>query len=235
MGSDDRPMSEKIAADLRAQIAAGLIPPGTKLESIPSMAKRLGVSPTPIQNAWDMLKAEKYLVSHPGKGVFVRDRNPFVVDTAAYYDPVSRGVTYKLLEVAEVQAPADVAEALGEATAALRRRRTDRDGEPVELSWSYYPMSLVAGTPLTKRGKIPGGAPRVLAELGYPEREFVDRVSVRPPTPEEAESLDVPRGVPVLRQFRVVYSDNARPVEVSVIVKPGHLYELKYRQIIPSE
>lgn len=234
MGSDDRPLSEKLAADLRAEIVAGRIPPGTKLESIPKMADRLGISPTPIQNAWDMLKAEGYLVSQPGRGVFVRE-GPFVVDVAAYYDPASRGVTYKLLEVAEVQAPVDVAAALGEDAAALRRRRTDRDGAPVELSWSYYPLSIAVGTALTRRGKIPGGAPRVLAELGYPEREFVDRVSARPPTTEEAEGLDMPGEVPVLRQFRVVYSDDARPVEVSIIVKPAHLYELKYRQIIPAE
>lgn len=113
------------------------------------------------------------------------------------------------------------------------RRCTDRDGEPVELSWSYYPLSLVSETPLTRRGRIPGGVPRVLAELGYPEREFIDQISARPPTTEEAEELNMPAEVPVIRQFRVIYSYNARPVEVSVIIKPSHLYELRYRQVIP--
>lgn len=235
MTPDDRPLEERIAADLRAQIMAGLIPPGTKLESIPKVATRLGVSITAVQNAWEKLKAEHFLDSYRGKGVYVRRDGMVTVDAAAYYDPATQGVTYTLLDVAEVQAPADVAEALGEERAVLRHRRTDRGGEPVELSWSYYPMSLVAGTPLTGRGKIPGGAPRVLAELGYPQREFVDRVSVRPPTTEEAEGLGIPRGVPVIRQFRVIYSDHERPVEVSVIVKPGHRYELQYRQAIPAD
>ncbi|MET8140411.1 hypothetical protein ABZU32_08900 [Sphaerisporangium sp. NPDC005288] len=54
------------------------------------------------------------------------------------------------------------------------------DEEPVEVSWSYYPHSLVAGTALSRCGRIRGGAPAVLADL-------------------------------------------------------GHLYELKYQQLIPSE
>lgn len=231
---DSRDQSEKIAADLRAQIMAGLLPPGTQLPSVPTFAADRGVSTTAIQNAWRILKAEGYLVSQTGKGVYVRDRRQFVVDVAAYYEPASRGVTYTLLRVEQLRAPEDVAVALGEETAVLRHRRTDRDGDPVELSWSYYPTSVVAGTPLTGRSKIRGGAPAILTGLGYPEREFVDRISVRPPTTEEAEGLDLPEGVPVLRQFRVIYSDDRKPIEVSVIVKPGHLYELKYRQVIPG-
>ena len=49
------------------------------------------------------------------------------------------------------------------------------------------------------------------------------------PTTEEVEILDLPN-VPVIRQFRVIYSDSERPVEASVLVKGGHLYELLYRQ-----
>ncbi|MER7505953.1 UTRA domain-containing protein [Nonomuraea pusilla] len=73
-------------------------------------------------------------------------------------------------------------------------------------------------------------ASAVLAELGFPQREFTDRVSSRMPTPEEVEHLDIPDGVSVLRQFRVVYSDDDRPIEVTILIKPGHLYELRYRQ-----
>jgi GntR family transcriptional regulator len=49
------------------------------------------------------------------------------------------------------------------------------------------------------------------------------------PTAEEAALLQLP-DVPVLRQFRVVYSDDDRPVEASVLIKGAHLYELLYRQ-----
>jgi GntR family transcriptional regulator len=235
MRPDDRPQSQKIAADLRALIMAKRMEPGEKLPSTAQLAERYKAATATVQNAVKLLKDEGFVTSRTGAGVYVRDRQPFVVDVAAYYDPASRNVAYKLLGVSEVQVPEDVAEALGEDTAILRYRRTEREGEPVELSWSYYPLSLVAGTPLTGRSRIRGGAPAVLAELGYPEREFVDHISVRPPTSEEVEGLDLPEGVPILRQFRVIYSNDRKPIEVSIIVKPGHLYELMYSQVIPVE
>jgi GntR family transcriptional regulator len=105
----------------------------------------------------------------------------------------------------------------------------------VELSASYYPADIAAGTSLAKAVKIRGGAPQVLSNLGFPQRRFVDRVSARPPTVEEAKTLDLPDGTPVIRQLRVTYSDNQRPVEASVLIKGAHLYELLYRQTAETE
>lgn len=235
MKPDARPQVEKIAATLRAQIMAGLLPAGRKLTSIPKLAEEHGASTTTIQAAFRTLKAEGFLVSRAGAGVYVREGNPFTVRAAAYFTPADRGVTYKILDVAEGEAPADVAAALGEERAVCRCRLMLRADAPVELSRSYYPASIAAGTALAGRGKIRGGAPAVLAELGYPERGWTDRISGRAPTPEEVEVLEIPQGVPVLRQFRTVYSDDRRPVEVSVLIKPCHLYELEYDQAIPTE
>ncbi|EHK88712.1 GntR family transcriptional regulator [Saccharomonospora azurea SZMC 14600] len=39
----------------------------------------------------------------------------------------------------------------------------------------------------------------------------------------------------MIRQLRVIYSDNERPVEASVLIKGGHLYELLYRQTVEPE
>lgn len=236
MRPDDRPPSHKVAADLRAQIMAGRLVPDEKLPSTAQLAERYDVVTTTVQNAVKILKEEGFVTSKAGSGVYVRDRRPFVVDASAYYDPASRGVTYRLLSVVpDLEAPADVARSLGEDRAVLRHRMTLRGDEPLELSWSYYPLSIANGTPLAGRGKIRGGAPAVLAEAGYPEREFVDQVSSRLPTPEEAELLELPPGLTVLRQFRTIYSDDGRPVEVSILIKDAHLYELMYRQVIAED
>lgn len=232
MRPDERPQHEKIAATFRAQIMAGLLLPGSRMPSVPTLMEQLGVSNTAIVNAWDMLKGEGYLVSQPGKGVFVRERTPIAAPVTGYKDPQTWGLRYELLNVAEVEAPRDVAEALGEDRAILRFRQMFRGDEPCELSWSYYPLSLAHGTDLAGQGKIRGGAPRVLAEIGHPEHELADRVSARPPTPEEAELLELRAGIPVLRQFRVITSPAGRVVEVSVIVMGSHLYELNYRQAV---
>ncbi|MFF4417447.1 GntR family transcriptional regulator [Streptosporangium sp. NPDC001559] len=234
MKPDTRSQVEKIAATLRAQIMAGLLPAGHQLTSIPRLAEEYGASTTTIQSALRTLKAEGFLLSRAGAGVYVREGNPFTVRAAAYFNPADRGVTYKLLDVADGPAPVDVAAALGEDLAVCRCRLMLRGETPVELSRSYYPASIADGTVLAGRGKIRGGAPAALAELGYPERGWTDRISTRPPTPEEAEVLEIPQGVPVLRQFRTVHTDGERPVEVSVLIKPGHLYELEYQQTVDS-
>lgn len=231
--ADGRPRHQQIAAEIRAEIMAGDLKIGAKLPTTRELEARFGVTNTTIQDALQVLKNEGVLRGERGQGVFVRARKPHVVDVAAYFVPSPDGYTYKVLDVAEVRPPADVAEALGlaeEGTALLRHRMTLHKGEPVELNWSYYPLDIARDTDLMQRAKIRGGAPRVLAEVGFPERRFVDRVSVRPPTTAEVTALDLPATVSVICQMRVIYSDNDRPVEVTVMAKAGHLYELRYQQ-----
>ncbi|GAA3148313.1 GntR family transcriptional regulator [Nonomuraea salmonea] len=230
---DTRPKHQQIAAAIRADIMAGRLSPGEQLPSTQQLVSQYATANATVQRALSLLKDEGFLEGRPGKGVFVRAKQLAVVEVSSYFAPSPRGYSYELLRVDEVVPPADVAQALelndGD-KAVLRHRLLLLDGDPVELSWSYYPSSLVGGTPLTGSKKIKGGAPQVLADLGYPQREFTDLLSSRPPTVEEAEGLELPEGVPVMRQFRVIYSDDKRPVEVSVLVKGGHLYTLLYRQ-----
>lgn len=223
--ADDRSVEERIAADLRARIMAGRLPPGTRLESIPATAARLGVSQASVQHAWERLKTEGFLTSHRGKGVFARRDGIRAEDVATHHAP---GLVYTLLDVTEIKAPLDVAEALGEERVIVRFRRADRHGAPVELVWAYYPVSIAAGTLLAERTLINGGAPRLLAELGYAPQRFTGRLLGRPPTTEEAKTLGIPRGVPVLRQLRVAYADGGRPVEVCESVWPAHRCEVRY-------
>lgn len=235
---DDRPRHQQIAADLRDQIMRGALAPGGQLPSTAELVSRYAAANATIQRALSTLKAEGFLVSHVGKGVYVRDRRPLVIDAAAYITPTQGNVHYQLISVGNVTAPADVAEALalepGE-SAIVRTRVLFRDDQPVELSASYYPASIAVGTDLARRGKIRGGAPHVLAGLGFPQRSFVDRVSARPPTVEEAETLELPEGTPVIRQLRTIYSDEQRPVETSVLIKGAHQYELLYRVEIGAD
>ncbi|WP_281259368.1 GntR family transcriptional regulator [Actinomadura meyerae] len=220
-----------MAAEVRARIMAGDLLPGTQLPSTVHLVTEFGVSNTTVQKALAVLKAEGYLTSRQGKGVFVRDRQPFRVEIGAYLTPTPGGYSYELLQVEEVPAPNEVAEALaiGAGDRVLLRRRLLRHaGRPVEIERSYYPLELAAGTDLAGTQRIRGGAPRVLADLGWELRYFMDAVSSRMPTSEEIDLLALP-DVPVIRQFRVAYSHDDRPVEVSVLVKGSHLYELLYR------
>ncbi|WP_026423603.1 GntR family transcriptional regulator [Actinokineospora inagensis] len=230
---DPRPRHQQIAAEIRDLIMRGELVPGERLPSTSQLVERYGAANATIQHALKALKDEGFLDSHVGKGVFVRDRQPFVIDAAAYIAPEPGRFRYRLLSVDTVLPPKEIADGLRlapEDTAVVRTRLLLHDGQPVELSMSYYPGEIAAGTSLAQATKIRGGAPRVLADLGHPQHHFVDRISARPPTTDEIEALDLPDGTPVIRQLRVIYSHQDRPVEASTLIKGAHLYELQYRQ-----
>lgn len=235
---DVRPRHQQIAAELRDLIMRRELTPGSQLPSTAQLVARYGVANATIQHALKALKDEGLLDSRAGKGVYVRDRQPFVVDAAAYIAPETGRFRYDLLAVDTVVPPADIVEGLrlaSGATAVVRTRVLYQADQPVELSASYYPADIAANSVLGKATKIRGGAPEALAKLGFAQKVFVDRISARPPTVEEVEALDLPDGTPVIRQLRIVYSDNDRPVEASVLVKGAHLYELRYRQTVATE
>lgn len=216
----------------------GDLAPGAQLPSTSQLVAQYGAANATIQHALRSLKDEGLLDSRVGKGVYVRERQPLVIEAAAYIAPAPGRFRYQLLAVTNAVPPADVALGLRldpGATAVVRTRILFHDDQPVELSASYYPADIAADSRLARPAKIRGGAPLELAELGFPQRAFVDRISVRPPTAEEVESLDLPEGTPVIRQLRVVHSDGERPVEASVLIKGAHRHELLYRQTVASE
>lgn len=231
---DSRPRFQQIAAHIRALIMAGELPPGAQLPSTRQLMGQYDAASPTVQRALQDLKTEGFLTSRAGKGVYVRDRPPLVVRVGSYIPPSPTEYTSRLLGVVEAPPPADVAEALNlrDGIRVIRRHRIGLyNGEPLEVFWSYYPLDIAAGSPLASQAKIRGGAPAALATLGYPLRYFTDRVSARLPTTEEFEALDMPVDVPVLRQLRVMYSDT-RPVEVTIIIKGAHRYELLYRETV---
>ncbi len=233
---DQRPRHQQIAADLRAQIMAGDLPPGAQLPSTQHLVTDYSAANATIQKALSALKREGFLTSRAGKGVYVREGHSLVIGAGAYIPPTG-GYEYHVLDVRETVPPPEITAALhlpSDGPTVLRKRLLTRDGSPVELSWSYYPAEIAAGTRLAKRTRIMGGAPAVLLEAGLPQRSYVDRLSARLPTVEELEILDLPGDVPVLRQFRLVYTDDQRPVEASILIKGAHLHELRYEQAIPK-
>ncbi|MEU6326623.1 GntR family transcriptional regulator [Streptomyces sp. NPDC047049] len=244
---DHRPLHERIAADLRDEIMNGDLAPGAKVPSTAQLKERFAASNATVQKALGLLKDERLVVGRAGAAVTVRDHRQRTMRPASYMAPAADGERYrwlteaeklgtharsKLLRVAEVAPPADVSAALGlrdGGTALLRHQLLLIDDEPVELVSSYYPPEIARGTAIEERRKIRGGTPALLAELGYPPRVSVDRLSARVPTQEQFTALRLPGDLPVLRTLRVVHGDDAdRPIEVTVMVKAGHLYEMQY-------
>ncbi|MFJ8674311.1 MULTISPECIES: GntR family transcriptional regulator [unclassified Streptomyces] len=243
---DRRSLHERIAADLRDQIMCGDLEPGARLPSTAQLKTRFAASNATVQKALQLLKEERLVIGRAGSAVTVREHRQRTMRPASSTSPAGPGEPYrwlteavkpgsqarsKLLEVTETVPPCDVADALRLAnggTALLRRQILMIDDEPVELVKCYYPLDIARGTAITERRRIRGGTPTLLTELGYPPRFSIDRVSARVPTQEQYEALRLPGNLPILRTLRVVLSDHERPIEATVMVKAGHLYELQY-------
>src|SRR5260370_41308682 len=99
--NDNRPRHEQVAAELRAQILAGDFLPGEALPSKPRLVEQYGAANPTIQKAIQSLKEEGFLYSQPGKGVYVRSRQPFLVEVSPFFTPSPGGYSYDLLEIAE--------------------------------------------------------------------------------------------------------------------------------------
>jgi GntR family transcriptional regulator len=248
---DERPLSDRIAADIRKLIKRGDWQPGLKVPSNADLCKQYQTSNVTIQRAIKILKDEKFLEGQSGVGVFVRSTPAQTINPAHYIAPAEPGQPYRwlteatkrnqtskytMLEVAEVIPPVEVRRVLqlddGE-KAVLRSRIGFLDERPAELVHSYYPIELARGTRLTDRRLIPGGSPKLLLDMGYPTRAQEDSVDARPATTEEYLALEIPRDVPVLDVFRVVYSDDEKPIEVTLLVKPSHRFKMGYRVEMP--
>lgn len=248
---DKRSAHQKIAAGLRRQITRGDLAPGAQLPSTPALMEQYGVAGTTIQKALLMLKEEELLLGQPGKGVFVKGSTQQAISPAVYMPPAATGEPYrwiseaekrsqrgssKLLEVAVVTPPYEVARALGleeGGQSLLRKQILLLDEEPTELTRSYYPLELAEGTAMMEHRRIRGGTPTLLSELGHPPREFVDEVSSEIPTEEEVVALELPKDMPVMLTFRIVFSDDERPIEVSLLAKAAHRYRMRYRLVVP--
>lgn len=244
---DKRSAHQKIAATLRRQITRGDLAPGTRLPSTPALMEQYSVAGTTVQKALLMLKDEDLLIGQPGKGVFVKGSTQQAISPAVYMPPAAAGEPYRwiteaakrsqhgstnLLDVTTVVPPHEVATALGleeGERALLRKQVLLLDDEPTELTCSYYPLALAEGTAMMDFRRIRGGTPALLNELGYPPRAFVDEVSSEIPTEEEVVTLELPKDMPVMLTLRVVYSDDDRPIEVSLLTKAAHKYRLRYR------
>lgn len=127
----------------------------------------------------------------------------------------------RLTDVAEVIPPPEVATALALAPdekAVVRRRVVLLDDAAIELADSYYPLSIARGTALAEKRKIKGGAPTVLAELGYHASHLTEDLELREASETEGATLSLAAGSNILTLLRTTASGDGTPYEVQFMV-----------------
>jgi len=242
---------EDIVDELRASILDGRLGPGERLESENQLAERYGTSRPTVRRATALLKAEGLLTTEQGRGVFVRakpqvrlllsgesfrrHRSAGLSGFNAQVEEQGQVAEQRLVEVASVPAPADVAGRLGIADAAavvVRRRLFVVNGVPVARCDSYYPAEMAEGTALAEPENIAGGAYGLIEDPDGPIkrrlRRSVDDLECRMPTRAEVEELELSLGVPVVRVLRTVYASDGAPVEVQETIAAADKHQFRY-------
>ncbi|MBG6087623.1 GntR family transcriptional regulator [Actinomadura viridis] len=246
----DRPAYLRIAELLRDQIRDGRYPQGARLPTMAELCAAHGVSEIVVRQAIARLRGEGLVQTRRGGGTIVRVAPPVRRVAMDRYRTVTRPMAvpattfthdqriswdeYRLdREYTRTRADTDLA-GLFEAAAGievLRRRFVFyARGEPQQISVNYLPWDVVGDTPVAdpEREPWPGGTLAQLSFLGHPPTRVEEAVRARMPTPEEAETLRMSGGVPVVTITRRMLS-GPRVLEVCRdIVIPADRVVLDY-------
>lgn len=214
------PRYHQIYLVLRQRLAAGEFASDLPLPGELELARTYGVSRVTLRAALELLTREKLIVRQRGRGTFVRPG----VDAAPPTPPllgllenlVAMGLktTVKIVELIDVPAPADVAEALHIAPGAKVQKavrvRSHRGG-PVSHLTTFVPASVAH---FGRRKLAAKPMLQLLEEAGVKVAGADQTVSAKLADPTMAPLLDVEVGSPLLAVTRTVHDQAHRPVQL---------------------
>ncbi|MFD5455571.1 GntR family transcriptional regulator [Streptomyces olivaceus] len=241
-----RRMTARAIADaLRSEITEGTLSPGDVLPTSKDLAERFDVTPKTVGAGIDILKGEGLVIGEQGGRRRVRANRPIVWNLTKFERGVRRdsaaGDDWSTAirdagrepeqRVTVRTGPADRQVAswlqIPQGTEVVERVRLRTvDGQPYQLATSSFPMAIAEGTPLLDEGDVsmPGG---ILAAIGHPQHRVRDEITIRMPSPDETELLDLPPGTPVAEHVRIGYGESG-PVRAMVTIAPGDRHRLVY-------
>jgi GntR family transcriptional regulator len=244
----ERPsLSRQIAADLRASILSGELPPGAVLPSERELVERYKTTKSTAAKVVGILQAEGLVTTEFGRGTFVRSRPPLRRISAARRHAAHRSTgkpifdvqaidqgqvpSRRMLDVRRVEATPEVATWLqieaGEEVA-MRKRLQLLDEHPAILSTSYYPLWIADGTRLESPEALPEGPDELIEKLGHRFFNGLEVFRARMPTPEESAILRLNPGVPVVDVWDVDYDAQGRTLQAAHDIYTGDRHEFAY-------
>lgn len=235
---------QDLADQLRDAINRGDYPPGGLIPRISDLITQHHVSRSTVLKAIAQLSAEGLIEPIRHRGTVVRERplrqritrsrTVYRDEIGYYFDPVAQ--PWRALRppaIAWGPAPYDIAPAMGITPGAeiLIRDRVMGDpqtGQPIQLATSYLPADLARGTILAEADTGPGGIYDRLEEMGHGPLAWHEAVSARMPTPTEADLLDLPPGIPLLRIVRTTQSPDGQVLEINDTRLSAEHFEIGY-------
>ncbi|MCT9008318.1 GntR family transcriptional regulator [Streptomyces rhizosphaerihabitans] len=229
------PKYVRLAQTLQGRIEDGTYPPGSRVPSENQLVQAFGMSRPTVVRALELLKRDGWLESRQGFGTIVRGR-PEVAEQKVQrgrevLDRQEDRTPGRLVEVCQVPVPPRVAGLLGvprKTRVLLRRLLIEADGEPVELSSSYFPVGLAEGTELADSALLTEGLRAHLEARKKVRFDHVtERVSARIPSKEEADLLEMPEGEPVLAVLVLACDATGQALQVTDVLLPADRQELE--------
>lgn len=232
VGPQRTALPQQIAGTLREQILAGATQPGDRLETEPTLARRLGVSRSTLRSAIALLEHEGHVERRHGAGTFVTARPVLRNDLGENFSVTDMiAGAGRRPGTAEVQAdlvpaPADVALQLqvetGTLLSRLRRVRT-ADGRRVVDSTDWARAEDLSPDELKAIAR--GSIYAALARLGLGIQHGVARIEPAVAGREVAARLGVTRGTLLFAFHQVDYTDSGRPVLASLEFHLADMFE----------
>lgn len=214
----------RMVAYLKARIDLGTLKPGDRLPPTAALMKQFMISDNAVYRGIALLKAEGYVNSQQGKGVFVADRRQLIAGEKRIQGITQAGETIHHKRSERVQAPDWVAEHLGEGECVNRVRTVNRGDEVVQASQSWVHVAVADVVPEIDEPRAcdPTWQAVYQDRSGNPVRAASKFAFVRPTTPEEREEfgLDTSRDVLVTRSVYVTGNTVIGVGEVAYA--PGH-------------
>lgn len=247
-----RPLYQRIADKLRAEIADGSLGPGARLPTETEIAAEWDTTRSTAVQGVKVLVNEGLVVSDRPRGHFVRNRRPMVYRPQQEFRklPLSPEMDLFLTQmnqegregdqrigIAVIAPPKEIRERLqlGEGELVVVRRRVRLiDGVPYNTNDSHFPLSLVQDSEIMHPADIARGANTVLAELGYEQVRALDEIQVRMPTPEETDRLQLAPGTPVAVHVCTGFTREGKPVRAVVNILPGDRHVITFERSKPS-
>ncbi|WP_030414423.1 GntR family transcriptional regulator [Streptomyces sp. NRRL S-1448] len=217
-----------IADDIRNKISTGRIKAGERLPSEAQLASSYAVSTATLRSALAVLHGEGLVEKIHGKGNFVRYPRRRITYVGGGLTPRTKpsapdSALRVSVRTTHLQAHGQLLGLLGVSASSPLTEflcLSHQGKSPHSLARIYVPHEL-APTDVPAELHCYEGIEAKLAELRPPLAEVRERVSARPPTPEEAATLRISSAPGVLAITRVASDHTGRVVEAALLVLPG--------------
>ncbi|MER7050553.1 GntR family transcriptional regulator [Streptomyces jumonjinensis] len=136
-----------MAAYLKARIDGGTLEAGNRLPPTRALMHQFALSDNAVYRAVALLKAEGYVYSQQGKGVFVADRRKLIAGMQRIGGITQAGETIHHTRSVRVQAPDWVADQLGAGECVNRVRTVNRGSLILQASQSWVHLDIAEVVP----------------------------------------------------------------------------------------